>query len=78
MQGTFIIMLSSIGLSLCVQGTPLNQRYQQSSRRFIPVHTGNTLIITYCFIIKILAVKFLPPFLTIFAIKKVAGFLFRI
>ena len=30
--------------------------------RFIPVCTGNAPIITYCFIIKILTVKFLPIF----------------
>ena len=37
-----------------------------SVARFIPVYTGNIPIITYCFIIKILAVKFLPIFWDIF------------
>ena len=50
------------GLSLCIQGThPLGSGYT-STFRFIPVYTGNTPIITYCFIIKILTVKFLPIF----------------
>ena len=68
------------GLSLCVQGTLSILPRCYLGDRFIPVHTGNTLIITYCFIIKILTVKFLPPFLNVFVIKKVAVYLrsFRI
>jgi hypothetical protein len=42
------------GLSLCIQGTPRKLNFNEIQRRFIPVHTGNTLIITICFIIKIL------------------------
>ena len=51
-----------IGLSLCIQGTPTLLLATQTTRRFIPVHTGNAPIITYCFIIKILPIKFLPIF----------------
>ena len=50
------------GLSLCIQGTPEPPLTPTYIVRFIPVYTGNTLIITYCFIIKILTVKFLPIF----------------
>ena len=50
------------GLSLCIQGTLMRKKLTQCCTRFIPVHTGNTPIITYCFIIKILTVKFLPIF----------------
>ena len=34
-------MLSSIGLSLCVQGTYVPEGYDYYAHRFIPVHTGN-------------------------------------
>ena len=54
------------GLSLCIQGTPVERENEGSLCRFIPVYTGNALIITYCFIIKILTVKFLPIFWDIF------------
>ena len=50
------------GLSLCVQGTPECIHYLFLITRFIPVCTGNAPIITYCFIFKILTVKFLPIF----------------
>ena len=55
-----------IGLSLCVQGTFTYCCLLLSVLRFIPVCTGNIPIITYCFIIKILSVKFLPIFWDIF------------
>ena len=55
-----------VGLSLCIQGTQSAQVKIDKMIRFIPVYTGNTLIITYCFIIKILTVKFLPIFWDIF------------
>ena len=55
-----------VGLSLCIQGTRSYWREIVLIWRFIPVYTGNTLIITYCFIIKILTVKFLPIFWDIF------------
>ena len=54
------------GLSLCVQGTLIPILRDLIQYRFIPVCTGNTPIITYCFIIKILTTKFLPIFLAIF------------
>ena len=54
------------GLSLCIQGTFNIKKFQAPWGRFIPVHTGNIPIITYCFIIKILTTKFLPIFLAIF------------
>ena len=54
------------GLSLCVQGTRQVIIFYLCCHRFIPVCTGNTLIITYCFIIKIFTTKFLPIFLAIF------------
>ena len=54
------------GLSLCVQGTFNYCHIRKASGRFIPVCTGNIPIITYCFIIKILYVKFLPIFWDIF------------
>ena len=54
------------GLSLCIQGTRLVRQHRRTLQRFIPVHTGNSPIITYCFIIKILNGKFLPIFLDIF------------
>ena len=50
------------GLSLCIQGTRFKGSWFTVAKRFIPVYTGNTPIITYCFIIKILTVKFLPIF----------------
>ena len=50
------------GLSLCVQGTSTPIGIVFVEVRFIPVCTGNIPIITYCFIIKILTVKFLPIF----------------
>ena len=50
------------GLSLCIQGTLIKLNAGSFPYRFIPVYTGNTPIITYCFIIKILTVKFLPIF----------------
>ena len=50
------------GLSLCVQGTLSTLPRYYLGGRFIPVCTGNTPIITYCFIIKILTNKFLPIF----------------
>ena len=50
------------GLSLCIQGTHDIDLIGDVHERFIPVYTGNTPIITYCFIIKILTVKFLPIF----------------
>ena len=53
---------SVYGLSLCIQGTSLHHQCLLHLCRFIPVHTGNILIITYCFIIKILTSKFLPIF----------------
>ena len=53
---------SADGLSLCIQGTSLHSAQIRPIRRFIPVCTGNIPIITYCFIIKILTVKFLPIF----------------
>ena len=54
------------GLSLCIQGTYASSTTFANTKRFIPVYTGNIPIITYCFIIKILAVKFLPIFWDIF------------
>ena len=54
------------GLSLCIQGTLIRSAGFGINSRFIPVHTGNIPIITYCFIIKILTTKFLPIFLAIF------------
>ena len=51
-----------LGLSLCVQGTHSANTMHLVLIRFIPVCTGNTPIITYCFIIKILTTKFLPIF----------------
>ena len=51
-----------VGLSLCIQGTYTHHLLFNSYLRFIPVHTGNIPIITYCFIIKILSAKFLPIF----------------
>ena len=54
------------GLSLCIQGTLIDAGNLTQNIRFIPVYTGNTPIITYCFIIKILTAKFLPIFLVIF------------
>ena len=54
------------GLSLCIQGTLMCGGCFNNKIRFIPVYTGNALIITYCFIIKILTVKFLPIFWDIF------------
>ena len=54
------------GLSLCIQGTSPADLTVIERPRFIPVYTGNIPIITYCFIIKILAVKFLPIFWDIF------------
>ena len=59
---TNTILITIVGLSLCIQGTFLKVFYSSPSRRFIPVHTGNIPIITYCFIIKILTPKFLPIF----------------
>ena len=50
------------GLSLCVQGTQDQCIKPTLPTRFIPVCTGNAPIITYCFIFKILTVKFLPIF----------------
>ena len=50
------------GLSLCIQGTQIFLFVKNWTNRFIPVYTGNTPIITYCFIIKILTFKFLPIF----------------
>ena len=50
------------GLSLYIQGTRLSALRPSNQPRFIPVHTGNTPIITYCFIIKIMTTKFLPIF----------------
>ena len=32
----------SLGLSLCIQGTQLEQAESQNKERFIPVYTGNT------------------------------------
>ena len=58
------------GLSLCIQGTLPPKKLQSSLMRFIPVHTGNTLIITYCFIIEIISWKFLPSFLTVISSKR--------
>ena len=58
----FNCCLISVGLSLCVQGTRFFSCHFNLLFRFIPVHTGNSPIITYCFIFKILAVKFLPIF----------------
>ena len=52
----------NIGLSLCIQGTLRACVFAHLKWRFIPVHTGNSPIITYCFIFKILTVKFLPIF----------------
>ena len=52
----------NLGLSLCVQGTHIKLSAKKLTARFIPVCTGNTPIITYCFIIKILTAKFLPIF----------------
>ena len=59
-------MFKQSGLSLCIQGTQFKNFFYPPPVRFIPVYTGNTLIITYCFIIKILTVKFLPIFWDIF------------
>ena len=59
-------IITCCGLSLCIQGTLMRKKLTQCCARFIPVHTGNTPIITYCFIIKILTTKFLPIFLAIF------------
>ena len=56
------VMSQNSGLSLCIQGTHVINAEQFIIFRFIPVHTGNSPIITYCFIIKILTVKFLPIF----------------
>ena len=50
------------GLSLCIQGTRSPNSCSFETCRFIPVYTGNTPIITYCFIIKILTFKFPPIF----------------
>ena len=54
--------LDRCGLSLCIQGTWNESLQNHGNARFIPVHTGNIPIITYCFIIKILTAKFLPIF----------------
>ena len=54
--------INTTGLSLCIQGTSIRVTFIISVVRFIPVHTGNIPIITYCFIIKILTAKFLPIF----------------
>ena len=54
--------LIKCGLSLCIQGTQSEWPWLLWTDRFIPVYTGNSPIITYCFIIKILTVKFLPIF----------------
>ena len=58
--------LINSGLSLCIQGTSYAFPLTHECLRFIPVYTGNIPIITYCFIIKILTVKFLPIFWDIF------------
>ena len=39
-----IISDSSVGLSLCIQGTPNKNRLFGGWPRFIPVHTGNTIL----------------------------------
>ena len=50
------------GLSLYIQGTLNDLSTDTFCPRFIPVYTGNTLIITVCFIIKIAVLKFSPTF----------------
>ena len=35
-----------IGLSLCIQGTPSCAHSRTSCNRFIPVHTGNTVLVS--------------------------------
>ena len=37
-----LLKLSKSGLSLCIQGTQLYTLLKESTRRFIPVYTGNT------------------------------------
>ena len=54
------------GLSLCIQGTPWSIKMNTVFLRFIPVYTGNTLIITYCLLNKIGACKILPAFCCFF------------
>ena len=54
------------GLSLCIQGTQVRVPDVEICDRFIPVYTGNTLIITYCLLIKIAKFKILPTFLLFF------------
>ena len=44
---------SQVGLSLCIQGTRRTLEIKPDVQRFIPVYTGNTLIITHCLLIKI-------------------------
>ena len=62
----FIPMPLLPGLSLCIQGTRNSQFFDTVAERFIPVYTGNTLIITYCLLIKIAKCKIPPTFLLFF------------
>ena len=39
---SFVLFISTSGLSLCIQGTHLYSHNQFYPHRFIPVHTGNT------------------------------------
>ena len=61
-----VIGVQLCGLSLCVQGTQNLRRFLIYDSRFIPVCTGNTLIITYCLLIKIGSCKILPNFCCFF------------
>ena len=54
------------GLSLCIQGTLSSTKVPDTKTQFIPVYTGNTLIITYCLLIKIVRCKILPIFCCFF------------
>ena len=62
----FIPMPLLPGLSLCIQGTLITASRSNRFQRFIPVYTGNTLIITYCLLNKIGACKILPAFCCFF------------
>ena len=48
-----LLIIKSYGLSLCIQGTQVSFSSIWHVSRFIPVYTGNTLIITHCLLIKI-------------------------
>ena len=43
-------MLENGGLSLCIQGTPNDSHQQVRGIRFIPVYTGNSIILVAFFI----------------------------